>query len=47
MSIQQFIINLFKKDAAKKIQLENERLQNELHVLDKFKKELKESHSKN
>ena len=47
MSLKQFIIRLFKKDKAKSIQQENERLQIELDILEKLEREIKENHSKN
>lgn len=47
MSIWQFINNLFKKDRVKIIQEENERLKDQLFVLDQLKKELEKNHSKN
>lgn len=46
MLIQRFFRNLFKKDRAKILQKERERLKTELRVLDKLKKELENNYSK-
>jgi len=46
MPLKRFIIRLFKKDQAKSIQQENERLQIELEVLKKLEQEIKDNHLK-